>query len=106
MTGIEAVATAVRVEAGEIRGWIAAGWVRPVESAGGYRFDPADIARLHLIAELRRDLLVEEDTVPLVLSLLDQVYGLRRRLSTLARAVEAQPEPVRRAIAAMIAGEG
>ena len=33
--------------------------------------------------------------MPVVLSLLDQVYGLRRELKALARAVDRQPEAVR-----------
>jgi chaperone modulatory protein CbpM len=41
---------------------------------------------------------VTEDTIPVVLSLLDQVYELRAQLKAVLRAVEAQPEEVRRAI--------
>jgi chaperone modulatory protein CbpM len=47
---------------------------------------------------------VAEDTMPLVLSLLDQVYTLRGQLQAIARAVEGQPEPVRAAILAAIRG--
>ena len=64
--------------------------------------EPADLARLRLIVELRHELAVEEETMPVVLSLLDQVYGLRRRFASLARAVRQQPDEVRRAIAAAI----
>ena len=41
---------------------------------------------------------IEDETIPMVLSLLDQVYDTRARLRSVLRAVEAQPEPVRRAI--------
>ncbi len=41
--------------------------------------------------------------MPIVLSLLDQVYGLRYRLGAVGAAIEAQPEPVRRAIAQSLA---
>jgi chaperone modulatory protein CbpM len=44
------------------------------------------------------DLAVEEETMPLVLALLDQVYALRRQLSALTAAIQRQPEEVRRAI--------
>jgi chaperone modulatory protein CbpM len=40
--------------------------------------------------------------MPVVLRLLDQVYGLRRRLNALRAAVEAQPEDVRRALRAQL----
>ena len=42
--------------------------------------------------------------MPLVLSLLDQVYTLRGQLRAIAHAVEGQPEAVRAAIIAAIRG--
>jgi chaperone modulatory protein CbpM len=42
---------------------------------------------------------VNDEVMPLILSLVDQVYGLRRELRRLALAVKEQPEDVRRAIA-------
>lgn len=36
--------------------------------------------------------------MPIVLSLMDQVYGLRQELRRLAQAVEAQPDAVKQAI--------
>ena len=105
MSDLDKVAAELHVTTIEIRGWIAQGWLRPRERNGAERelgpvFEPADLARLRLIVELRHELAVEEETMPVVLSLLDQVYGLRRRLSSLARAVRRQPDEVRRAIAA------
>lgn len=38
------------------------------------------------------------EAVPVVLSLLDQIHGLRRELRDLAGAVDAQPEDIRHAI--------
>ena len=61
-------------------------------------FSELDVARLGLICDLRHDLAVEEETLPLVLSLLDQVYTLRRQLGALTDAVQQQPPEVRRAI--------
>jgi chaperone modulatory protein CbpM len=37
-------------------------------------------------------MVVPEDTMPLVLSLLDQVYTLRAQMRAVARAVEGHPE--------------
>ncbi len=53
---------------------------------------------MRLIHDLRRGMDVGEDTIPLVLSLLDQVYELRAQLKALLRAVDAQPEEMRLAI--------
>ncbi len=82
----------------ELRRWVAAGWVAPQRQDGETRFRQIDVARLQLIVQIRRDMRIAEDSLPLVLSLVDQVYGLRNDLRHLAEAVEAQPETVRRAI--------
>jgi chaperone modulatory protein CbpM len=84
----------------ELTGWIERGWVLPESAESGWVFHEIDVARVRLIHDLRRDLDVTEDTIPLVLSLLDQVYELRGRLRAVLRAVEAQPQTVRAAILA------
>jgi chaperone modulatory protein CbpM len=92
-----------RVDRVEIHSWVERGWVRPERQRGGEPlFSELDVARLCLICDLRHDLAVDEDTVPVVLSLLDQVYTLRRQLGALTDAVQQQPEDVRRAILALL----
>ena len=83
----------------ELRRWVAAGWVAPQRRDGEPSFRQIDVARLQMIVQVRRDMQIAEEGMPLVLSLVDQVYGLRNELRRLAEAIEAQPEPVRRAIA-------
>lgn len=88
-----------RVDRVELTSWIERGWVIPQRRGRGEPlFSDVDVARVCLICDLRHDLAVEEETVPLVLSLLDQVYTLRRQMNALADAVSRQPEDVRRAI--------
>lgn len=88
-----------RVDRVEIHSWVERGWVRPERRRGGEPlFSELDVARLCLICDLRHDLAVDEETMPLVLSLLDQVYTLRRQLGALTGAVQQQPADVRRAI--------
>lgn len=82
----------------ELRRWIERGWVAPERRDGDWRFREIDVARVRLIVDLRRDLQITEDNVSMVLSLVDQVYSLRRELRSLADAVEAQPDRVRTAI--------
>jgi chaperone modulatory protein CbpM len=88
-----------RIDRVELTQWVELGWVTP-ERQG--RDEPAfsdlDIARVCLICDLRYDLAVEEETVPLVLSLLDQIYTLRRQMNALTGAIREQPEDVREAI--------
>jgi chaperone modulatory protein CbpM len=68
--------------------WIANEWVKPDVEDGRYVFHAIDIARVHLIYELREDLDVNESTLPIVLSLLDQLYDLRRHLRTIDNAID------------------
>lgn len=88
----------------EIRSWVERGWVAPEAREGDEPvFSDLDVARVCLICDLRHDLDIEEETVPVVLSLLDQLYDLRRQMSALTRAVQAQPEESRRAILDLMA---
>jgi chaperone modulatory protein CbpM len=60
--------------------WLEQDWVRPERRAGEPAFREIDVARIRLIRELHMDFEVDEPTVPLVLSLLDQLYATRRQL--------------------------
>lgn len=92
MIAFEAVLREVRgLEAAELEEWIEARWVLPERVASGYVFHEVDVARVHLIVELRHELLIEAETMPVVLDLLDQVYALRNRLRTLCEAIETLP---------------
>lgn len=92
MIAFEAVLREVRgLDAAELEQWIEARWVLPERAASGYFFHEVDVARVHLIVELRHELMIEPETMPVVLSLLDQVYALRNRLKTLRDAIEMLP---------------
>lgn len=83
--------------------WIRLGWVKPERREGAAFFQEVDVARVRLLNELEHALDFDDDTVPLVLSLLDQIHGLRRELRNLAHAVDEQPQPVRDRISAAYA---
>jgi chaperone modulatory protein CbpM len=100
MIDLDRLCATLGAQATDVHSWIEAGWVQAQGAPERYLFGEMDVARVRLIVELRYELHVEEDTLPLVLSLLDQVYGLRRQLSSLADAVNRQPDEVRKAIAA------
>jgi chaperone modulatory protein CbpM len=88
----------------ELHAWVERGWVRPEGVEPDWVFQEIDIARVRLIRDFRHEMAVPEETMPLVLSLLDQVYTLRGQIHAIARAVEGQPEAVRAAIVAAIRG--
>lgn len=103
MTSIDMLITSnTSLQRDDLERWIANQWVRPDGQAGAYVFREIDIARVSLILELRDELQIDEDALPVVLSLMDQVYDLRAQLGAVLRAVEQQPEPVRRAILAVL----
>jgi chaperone modulatory protein CbpM len=84
------------LKAVELNAWIERRWVEPEAGPGGsLLFQEIDVARVRLIYDLRHDLAVAEDTVPLILSLIDQVYELRCQLKAVTRAVDTLPMPVR-----------
>jgi chaperone modulatory protein CbpM len=87
----------------ELRGWIAQRWVQP--DPGGediWVFQEIDIARVRLIYDLRRSFDTSEEAVPMVLSLVDQLYELRCRLRAVMQAVDRQPAEVREAVASAL----
>lgn len=86
----------------ELLAWVQRGWVRPQGVDPDWVFQEIDIARIRLIHDFRHAMAVSEETMPLVLSLLDQVYTLRGQMRAVAKAIETQSEPVRTAILAAI----
>jgi chaperone modulatory protein CbpM len=93
-------------DAAELTRWIESGWVRPEGGEGGWLFHAVDVARVRLIIEISHELAIDDEAIPVVLSLLDQVYGLRRELAALCGAVAEQPDPVRQAIGAALRKQG
>ena len=87
-----------RIERVELTAWIEQRWVRPASTAAGLEFDAVDEARVKLIKELRRDLMLEDEALGLVLELLDQLYAARQALQTVDEAIEALPEHLQREV--------
>ncbi len=103
MISFEAVCRMVEgIEPRELERWIHERWVLPENLPGGYVFREIDVARVRLIVELRRDLAIGEEAMPVLLNLLDQLYALRRRLKALADAIDALPEETRLALQASL----
>jgi chaperone modulatory protein CbpM len=71
--------TRTRLDADALDAWIKAGWLRP-SGTKHIDFSEIDMARAQLIHDLRHDFGVNDEAVPLILDLIDQVHGLRRLL--------------------------
>jgi chaperone modulatory protein CbpM len=66
-----------------LEAWIQEEWLIPGESAGEMTFSDADVARAHLIRDLKTDLGVNNEGVGVILNLVDQIHGLRKVLTGL-----------------------
>jgi chaperone modulatory protein CbpM len=94
----ELVAQISGLDRGDLARWVENRWVLPEIRGDRWLFSEVDVARVELIVEIRRDFAVDDEVLPLVLDLLDQVYGLRRQLRRICGAIEAQPAEIREAI--------
>ena len=68
ITGLEIV---------RINNWITKEWISPF---GSETLDLEDIARLHLINELQNDFGANEESIPLILHLIDQLCYVQENL--------------------------
>jgi chaperone modulatory protein CbpM len=80
-----------RVDVTELNEWVAAGWLIPDHVETGRRYSETDLARAYLIGDLR-ELGVNNEAIPIILDLVDQIYGLRRALRALMSAIKMQQQ--------------
>jgi chaperone modulatory protein CbpM len=86
----------------ELRLCVERGWVAPSAGEAGAGYLEIDVARVRLIRELRHDLAIDDEAIPLLLSLMDRVHSLRHELRVLAEAVAELPAPMRDQVAAAV----
>jgi chaperone modulatory protein CbpM len=92
---IEQIVTLVGCRTPDLEAWIAEQWIKPVRDDSGWVFDEADLARAQLIRDLTDELAIEIETVPIVLSLIDQNHALRRQLHDVLSAIGTLPPETR-----------
>ena len=79
--------------------WVARGLLRPSADGEDWVFEPVDVARAELLAELTDQMGFDDEAVETVVDLLDQVHTLRRQLHQLGLAIGRQPTTTRESIA-------
>jgi len=94
----EELVAEIGITPAELTAWIEQEWVLPTRQGDTHVFNEADAARVRLICELRRDLAVNDEAIPVVLQLLDQVYALRDTLAELRAAIDAASPAAREEI--------
>jgi chaperone modulatory protein CbpM len=78
--------------------WIDEGIIEPERDDEGYLFDPVDESRVALACDLHYRMGLEHASLPIILSLIDQLHDARHHLRKLTVALAEQPEHVRQEI--------
>lgn len=91
----EVVARVNGLTVARLRAFVAAECVAPADREGLPAFRDADVARVRLLAEISDDFDLDPDAASMVVSLVDQIHGLRRELRRLAEAVAAEHPEIR-----------
>ena len=84
------VRAAIRAETLEM--WVTEGWLLPERRDETSSFNEIDVARARLIADLQHRLGVNEAGVDVILSLVDQLYGLRYTLREVLHTSRGRPD--------------
>ena len=63
--------------------WLAQRWLVPDETAAETSFSDRDVARAHLIRDLKSDFGVNDEGIDVILHLVDQLHGLRQAIEQL-----------------------
>jgi len=84
-----------RLESRLLHEWIEMGLVAPQRGDEGFEFDDIDVARVNLVCDLSFDLGIEQESLPVVLSLIDQLHRTRASLRAICAAIADQPDEVK-----------
>ena len=66
------------IEVHTLEFWIDQQWLIPDQTTTDMSFSDTDVARAHLIRDLKGDFGVNDEGVDVILHLVDQIHGLRR----------------------------
>ena len=91
----------------DLETWISEELIVAQQEAGALFFTEMECARVRLICTLHYEIEIDTDTLPVVMSLIDQLYDTRQRLQSLTAAVAVQNKTVQTAIIeAMVSKNG
>ena len=92
----EAVAAVPRLTRTRLIAFVEAEIVIPQRADAGLSFRRIDLARMELLCELSEQYDLGDDALGVVISLIDQLHGMRADLAAIARAIEDEPREARR----------
>ena len=91
-----------RIDRTTLEHYIEREWLRPVKQESGWHFQEIDIARIELVWHLTQEIKVNDEGMDVVLSLLDQLYGLRAHMQQVTHAITSQSAEVQAEIKRII----
>jgi chaperone modulatory protein CbpM len=94
----ELIAQFTYLEQRVLLSWIEDGVIAPQRDEQGYLFDQVDEARVALACDLHYRMGLEHASLPVILSLIDQLHDARHHLRALTQAVAEQSDTVRQEI--------
>ena len=74
---VQELLTSVGLDVQTLEFWVEQQWLIPSETSAEMSFSDRDVARAHLIRDLKGDFGVNDEGVDIILHLVDQLYGLR-----------------------------
>jgi chaperone modulatory protein CbpM len=90
MITLTALCDIVDIDTAVIERWMATSLILPEPAPTGPLFRDIDVARVRLLMELQ-GLGIEEDALPIVMSLLDQLYATRDQLRRVLASLQELP---------------
>lgn len=91
----DVVAVVHRLTPEKLTRFVEARFVVPAQGSSGKVFRRIDVARLELLCELSDEFEMPDDSVDLVMSLVDQLHGVRGELQAVMQALESESGEVR-----------
>ncbi len=94
----EAIAAVARLTRTRLVSFVEAQIVTPLQSENGPVYAQMDIVRMELLCELSEEFNLDDDALAVVISLIDQLHGVRAELKALVEAIAEEPDEVRERI--------
>lgn len=101
-TETETIAAVTSLTSVRLTMYVETGVVQPVQTETGPAFRQIDLARLDLLCELSDQYGLEGEALDLVMSLIDQLHGVRAELRSVLAAVNEESDDVCTRIASLM----
>lgn len=90
----EVISAVARLTRTQLVSFVKARVVTPMQSEDGPVYGQMDVVRIELLCELSDEFELDEDALGVVISLIDQLHGVRAELKAVVDAVAQEPADV------------